>query len=278
MLHRTVLVVALCAISVASTNVQGQRQPLSDGDIADIAVLLKLEDTRQFDKAELSRILQSKHPEVRRRAAVSIGRINDQGGAALLETARNDSDTEVVASVAFATGQLKLDSAVPWLDGLLSATRTSPAVSREAAQALGKIQTPEARRALTNYLTAATYSDAAAATIGEALLSYGRDSEKGDAELIARWATAADVEVRWRAAWALFRKRSPAAAPHLLKLVGDSSPEVRYWAARGLSPAVVEGAGLDRAKVTSRLNSLAVTDPDRRVRTEALRALLQYRR
>jgi peptidylprolyl isomerase len=276
MLHRGVLALSLCATIVAAANTQGQRQPLADSDIADIAVLLKLEDTRQFDKAELGRILQSKHAEVRRRAAVSIGRINDQRGAELLEAARNDSNAEVAASIVFATGQLKLASAVAWLDERLSSPQTPPAVSREAAQALGKIQTPEARAALAKYLTAATHSAASAPTIGEALLSIGRFTDKGDIAPIVRWSTSPDVEVRWRAAWALFRPRDPAAGSHVLKLAGDESAEVRHWAVRGLSPAIVEGAGLDRAQVTSRLNSLAVSDPDRRVRTEALRALLQY--
>jgi HEAT repeat protein/cyclophilin family peptidyl-prolyl cis-trans isomerase len=276
MLHRCVFALAFCAAITAAAAAQGQRQPLSDADIADIAVLLKLEDTRQFDKAELGRILRSKHPEVRRRAAVSIGRINDQRGAELLQAARNDSDADVEASIVFATGQLKLASAVEWLQLLLASPRTPPVVTREAAQALGKIQTPEARGALANYLTAAIYSDAAAGTIGEALLSIGRYTDKGDIAPVVRWAAVPDVEVRWRAAWALFRPRDPAAAPHLLKLIDDASGDVRHWAVRGLSPAVVDAAGLERATITSRLNALAVRDPDRRVRTEALRALLQY--
>ena len=71
MVHRAVVAFA---VSLAISSVPAgrtQRQPLSGTDIGDIAVLLKMEDTRQFDKAELGRILGSKHPEVRRRAAVS---------------------------------------------------------------------------------------------------------------------------------------------------------------------------------------------------------------
>ena len=276
MVHRPLFVLALCAAFTVPAAAQAQRQPLSDADITDIAVLLKLEDTRQLDEAALARMLRSTHPEVRRRAAVSIGRINNPGGAALLEAARGDRDVEVEASIAFATGQLKLGAAVPWLDGLLSSPRTPPAVSREAAQALGKILTPGARAALAKYLTAATYSKESATTIGEALLSLGRFTDKGDIAPIVKWSTVDDEGVRWRAAWALFRPRDSAAAPHLLKLIDDASAEVRYWAARGVSPAVVEGAGLDRAQVTARLNALVARDPDRRVRTEALRTLLQY--
>jgi peptidylprolyl isomerase len=73
----------------------------------------------------------------------------------------------------------------------------------------------------------------------------------------------------------LFRPRDPAAAPHLLKLADDPSAEVRFWAVRGLAPAQVSAAGLDVNAISARLRK-AVSDPDRRVRTEALRVLVQY--
>jgi peptidylprolyl isomerase len=53
-------------------------RPLLLSDIDDITVLVRLEDTRRADEATLARILQSAHPEVRRRAAVAVGRIADQ--------------------------------------------------------------------------------------------------------------------------------------------------------------------------------------------------------
>ena len=93
---------------------------------------------------------------------------------------------------------------------------------------------------------------------------------------IVRWATSGDVEIRWRAAWALFRLRDPGGVPDLMRLATDSSPEVRYWAVRGLAPAVVDGAtGVTRA-AASALLARATRDGDRRVRTEALRALAAY--
>ena len=243
-------------------------------DIDDIAMLLKLEDTRVFDATILGRILRSSHPEVRRRAAVSIGRIAKEEGRPLLVTARTDADTEVVASVAFATGQLKDPTATTWLGSLLDHADTPPSVGREAAQALGKILTPDARVALSRYLTNAPMT-APALVVGEALLSFGRFPDKGDVAPLVRWITANDPEIRWRAAWSLFRPADSAAVPHLLKLADDPSPEVRYWAVRGLRPAQVDQAGIPRATTSAKLVA-ATKDPDRRVRTEALRALLQY--
>ena len=248
---------------------------MAAADIDAIAQLVMLEDTRQFDEAVLATLLKSSHPEVRRRAVIAVARIVNPAGRALLVSARKDDDVEIVATVAFATGQLKDPDAVPWLSELLMARNTPPAVGREAAQALGKIRTPAARTALAQYLTGAPDASAAAPVIGEALLAIGRFTTREDIAPIVRWATAADPDVRWRAAWALFRPRDPAAVPHLLKLSEDPSAEVRFWAMRGLAPALVTEAGLDLARTSARLRD-AVRDPDRRVRTEALRVLVQY--
>ena len=269
------------ALAAAGPLASGPR-PLSSVDIDDIATLLKLEDTRQFDAATLECILKSSHPEVRRRAVISIGRIAKEPGRALLAELRTDGDPDIVASVAFASGQLKDAGAVAWLGGLLDNATTAPAIAREAAQSLGKIRTPEAQVALARYLTNAS-PNAPALIVGEALLAIGRftkddlkrDLAPEDVAPIVRWAEAKDEEIRWRVAWALFRPRNQAAVPHLLKLTDDKSAEVRFWAVRGLSPAVVDQAGLDRATVSARLLA-ATRDKDRRVRTESLRALLQY--
>jgi HEAT repeat protein/cyclophilin family peptidyl-prolyl cis-trans isomerase len=137
-------------------------------------------------------------------------------------------------------------------------------------------------------------SDAAA---GEALLAIGRHPRGGDLAPVVRWMKSPSPDVRWRATWALFRLRDPAAMPHLLTLSNDVSGDVRYWAVRGLGPippAAQRGrAGGDgtagapppppdppvdralEAKYSARLRG-ALKDPDRRVRTEALRALGGY--
>src|SRR5687768_4222195 len=212
------------------------RGGLAEADILDLAQILKLEDTRQFDQEALSRLLASKHPEVKRRAVVAVGRIVNAGGSALLVPLRQDPSAEIVATVAFASGQLKDATAVAWLGQVLSATTTPSPVKFEAARALGKIRTPEARTALAAYLTSADGSSVTSAVVGEALLSLGRFTAREDIAPIVKWATSPDAEVRWRATWALYRPRNPAAVPWLLKLTEDSSPEVRFWAARGLTP------------------------------------------
>jgi HEAT repeat protein/cyclophilin family peptidyl-prolyl cis-trans isomerase len=251
------------------------RRPLADADIDAIARILKLEDTRTYDEAALSEFAKSPHPEVRRRAAQAVGRINDPRGRALLGAARSDTDVDVLATVAFSAGQLKDNDAVSWLGDLMASPRTPRAVAREAARSLGKIQTPEARAALAAYLGSAPASAMSPSVVGEALFSIGRFTARADLSPVVKWATSRDVEVRWRAAWALFRVRNPDAARELLRLASDPSAEVRFWAVRGLVPAVVDTGGVDRAAVVAKLRA-AVRDPDRRVRTEAVRALVNY--
>ena len=257
------------------------RRPLASADLNDLATLLMLEDTRQYDEAALARVLKSAHPEVRRRAAITIGRLNDSRGLALLQTVRADSDPVIAAAAIFAIGQISQPQSIEWLGTALSATGTPPAIAREAAQALGKMARNKeaiqaARAALIAYLAKAQQTPASVPVIGEALLSVGRFPHEGDITPIARWATSTSDEIRWRAAWALVRPRDGSAFPHVMKLVDDPSPEVRYWAVRGLAVASAEAAKQALPPVSSKLASIVRRDADRRVRTEALRVLLAY--
>ena len=300
MLGRRVVGVGLVAV-LAATVVAAQtprRRPLAPADLDAIATLLKIEETRQFDEATLGRLLQSAHPEVRRRAAQTIGRVINPRGSALLGAARGDASADVVATVAFAYGQLKDADAVNWLADEMAGPAVPPAVAREAARSLGKIRSPEARAALVRYLGQAPVTAAASSVAGEALLAVGRFTAPVDPTALAavvRWSHSTDAEVRWRAVWALYRPRDMAALPDLLRLSRDASGDVRLWATRGLGapppptagrgtaatplppapPPAVPFSEADRERASSRLRE-ALTDSDRRVRTEALRALATY--
>ena len=122
-----------------SSGLAQQRRPLGAADLNDLATLLRLEDTRQYDEAALSAVLKSAHPEVRRRGAITIGRLADARGLALLATLHKDQDPGVAAAVVFATGQISQPDSIEWLSGRLSSPSTLPAIAREAAQALGKM-------------------------------------------------------------------------------------------------------------------------------------------
>jgi HEAT repeat protein/cyclophilin family peptidyl-prolyl cis-trans isomerase len=251
-----------------------RRPPLDSAAISDIAKLLLLEDVRRFDTLELTRLLGSKHPEVRRRAMLSVARIKDGRGIELLRARPLDADTALAATTVFAGGQLRDTLTIAWFDSLLSNPRTPPTVAQEAACALGKIKTAAARDVLARYLAKAVSGPNTNATIGEALLSIGRSTARGDIAPITKWSTSSDEEIRWRATWALFRQRDPLAVADLLRLSSDGSALVRSWAIRGLVKTQADSASLgDRAEAKL---LVAVGDPDRRVRTEAIRALGTY--
>src|SRR5687768_2781945 len=118
------------ALAVLSTDMHAQRA-LAPADVDDIARLLMLEDRRQLDDTSLARILRSAHPEVRRRAALAVGRIANARGRPLLIAARGDADTAVFAAVVLGTGQLADTSAVSWLASVMTASRTEAGIATE---------------------------------------------------------------------------------------------------------------------------------------------------
>ena len=258
-----------------SSPLHAQKAPLAERDIADIATLLMLEDTRDFNSDVLQRILRSEHPELRRRAALSIARINDARGRALVRAAYPDRDTAVSATLVFGVGQMKDSAAVMWLDTLLKEPKTPVTVAFEAARSLGKIRTPDARGVLASYLAHVNEAAGTRAVIGEALLSLGRFKTRGDIAPIVRHTRSRDEEVRWRAAWALRVSGDPAAVPELLRMSADRSAIVRFWAVLGLTAPRVDSSGVTRAAALHRLIA-ATHDTDRRVSTEAIRALIGY--
>jgi HEAT repeat protein/cyclophilin family peptidyl-prolyl cis-trans isomerase len=269
------LVGALCVFVAPSAGAQAKaRRPLTAADIGDIATLEMLEDRRQFDSTELARLLASSHPEVRRRAAISIGRIANKRGIALLRAKPLDVDTAVAASVVFAVGQLRDSTTVGWMDSLLGNPRTNPAVAGEAAIALGKIKTAGARATLARFLAKGVVGQRNTPALREALLSIGRSTARGDITPIVRWTRSPNEEVRWRATWSLFRPRDPSAVTSLLAMSRDRSPIVRSWAVRGLTQSQADSAGV--APMAEKRLLIAIGDTDRRVRTEAIRALATY--
>src|SRR4029079_10586017 len=89
-----------------------------------------------------------------------------------------------------------------------------------------------------------------------------------------KWTSSPDEELRWRATWSLFRPRDPTAVGQLLRLSDDPSAHVRSWAVRGLVKSQADSASLGERAESKLL--VALRDTDRRVRTEAIRALGSY--
>jgi cyclophilin family peptidyl-prolyl cis-trans isomerase/HEAT repeat protein len=271
------------ALNVASLAAQQPRRPLDAAAIDNIARLEMLEDYRTFDDTALARLLVDSHPEVRRRAAITVGRLADKRGLRLLTARPLDPDTAIAAAVVFAVGQLRDTAAIAWLDSLLRAPDTAPTVAAETAISLGKIEnaiatargtTTRGRDALARYLMATPANPFTEAAISEALLSTGRAAVRGDLAPILHWTTTRHADIRWAATWALARLKDPRGVAALLTLAHDPIALIRSWAVRGLARPAADSAAL---VVPAEAALLAATrDADRTVRTEAVRALGTY--
>ena len=268
-----ILLVAAPLAKSAPLAAQDRRRPLGASDVNAIARVLMLENRREFDSATFARALAAPHAEVRRRAVLAIGRILDRRGLAMLRARPLERDTSIAATTVFAIGQFRDTASITWLDSLLSAPRSAPTVAAEAAIALGKIKGAGARPALARYLAAAPANAVYSPALGQALLAIGR-STRGDIAPIVKWTRSAVDEIRWRAVWALYRPRDPAAVSTLLAMSRDTSGLVRSWAVRGLGRAQADSAQLGVPAEAALI--AATTDADRRVQAEAVRTLATY--
>ena len=94
-----------------------------------------MEDRRQVDTLNVAqrvaRLLAADHPEVRRRAAITAGRLADTRSIPLLLARPLDPDTAIAASVVWAIGQIRSPGSVVWLDSILTSAKTAPTVAAE---------------------------------------------------------------------------------------------------------------------------------------------------
>lgn len=258
----------------APSSAPGPRQRLGSQEVQIVARLLQLEDTRLFAEAELRDAAMSQSPEVRTRAALAIGRLQQPQGIPLLAGLINDPDTSVAATAAFSLGLIGDSSAVTMLVPLLtdSAGRGRPTVVAEAVYALGKLRSSAAHSALSAFLST---SPVASAPVGSALLAIWRFPLSADVTPIMRWTSAPDPDIRWRAAYALTRRPTPAATRALLQLATDTDARVRAAALRGLTAPLADASGVGAAAALP-IVLTAAADSSYPVRIAAIRALAGY--
>src|SRR5512135_190601 len=272
------VVAALLLAAGASPAVAQATTPAQDeATVGLLAHVLALSDARRFDGAVLRQALQSDNPGVRVQAALAAGRIGDADAVELLVAGLNDSVVAVQAAAAFALGLLKEPAAV---EPLLAIVRSVPPASQgprelEAVTAIAKIGGPGGADAIRLVLQAAPLGQTVPPTASVAALEAWRLGARAPVAQLVALADNADESVRWRAIYSLGRLRSVAAAPVLVRALGDPSTAVRAVAARGLSATTVDSSGLGRGDVVARLRAL-VSDADAGVRINALRALATF--
>lgn len=251
-------------------------EPLSESDIHLVSTLIAISDRRLYDSATMSAAAVSPEARIRRQVALAAARIGGSEARALARHLLLDADSAVAAAAAFAIGELADTSAVPVLsDRLTAPDSTSNALERaEVAEALGKIGDEAARAALRGYLLTADSVGAVPAVVGAALIGGWRSGIADSAPFI-RWTSAPDPEIRWRAAYALTRRRFPDAVPILRSLLADADARVRAMALRGVQRPVLEQAGVPVQEVAGEVMPL-IGDTAYEVRVEAVRALATY--
>ncbi|HEV2801149.1 MAG TPA: peptidylprolyl isomerase [Pyrinomonadaceae bacterium] len=259
--------------------------------------IVRAEDERRFDAADLGALLSDANAAVRARAALGAGRIGDARAVAplvvLLQTDKNEA---VRASAAFALGETESSAAAEALLGVLERKSTAAAgVSPTAAAAAGETIQVRARalEALGKIAAAMPQSEAARAKeIGRVLLveletrgripanrelarlgltAVLRARPEGAPRVVALFLDSTDARLRADAANTLTRLRAKNANDQLRKiLAADTDAVVRANAARALGAAEDKGAFdllLERAQ----------NDRDERVRVSAIRSLATLR-
>ncbi len=242
-----------------------------------LAQLLEWEDRRSLGDGKLEELaLTDPEPQVRARALLALGRIQDAAVTPSLIKAMQDPDAGARAAAAFAAGQLGL----AW-EGLaeepkgaltnalleLEGKEQDGAVRAAQLEALSKLASPAALERLSTRLLGTPPE-----VQGRAALGLGVAVRRG-AALSANALTAlaplirkdAPVPTRYGAAYALAMSKSLAARPSLLLCAADDSSDVRALCARGLGDA-----GLETDAVALRR---LLDDGDYRVAVEATKAL-----
>ncbi|HEY1403163.1 MAG TPA: HEAT repeat domain-containing protein, partial [Pyrinomonadaceae bacterium] len=136
------------AQAFAQTRRATPRRPAARAQVIPEETLLRIvraEDERRFDTADLGALLSDANASVRARAALGAGRIGDARAVApLISLLQTDRDARVRAAAAFALGETESGAAAEALLNVVERkTATSvgetPGVRARAVEALGKI-------------------------------------------------------------------------------------------------------------------------------------------
>ncbi len=244
--------------------------------------IVRAEDERRWEDADLGALLLDKSAAVRRRAALAAGRIGDAGAVVPLSNLlRRDTNDGARAMAAFALGEIEADAGADVLLETLRMTKT-PEVRARAIEALGKIAAAlpaaqgERKRALGTAILNALDAERRQARASRDVVLLGltaalRAKPDGGGKIVALFLSSTDARARGDAANTLARLRAKDGLETLRRLlVSDTDANVRANAARALGAA-------EDATAFDALLARAAGDADLRVRVSALRSLAQLK-
>jgi cyclophilin family peptidyl-prolyl cis-trans isomerase len=243
-------------------------------DVVLYARVLRAADQRALDTALVTTALSSPDAEVRRAAARMLSQVAPRNRARALPLLRgltHDADSVVASAAVFGLGLVRDTASVALLASLF---RDSGTAAASAAWALGEIGAPASSTISTLLRSAAGQknADRAQRASALALLIAASKIRPLDVPALAPYADSHDAGLRWAAAYAVARQRTPAGARMLLNAIGPDAP-FRAELARELSAPTVGDSLRDSA--IARLRALA-TDADPHVRISAIRSIATF--
>lgn len=253
-----------------------------ESQIEVLAPILAAADARDWKEAALQRGLTFPDSTVRRQAALAVGRIGDPAGVRLLVPLLEDSVLTVRVGAVFALGLLRDTAAVqPIIARLTSPPALDPATGAEAITALARIGGPRAAAFLDGVLTRREQLVVTETRdmVARAVLESWRLGRLAPVPSLVPFLRDTTEDLRWRAVYALGRLRgaAPLVKDQLPVALSDGNAFVRANAARGLTRAFADSAGLAPATVADLL-ARALTDAEPQVRINALRSLGGFKR
>ena len=265
----------LAALNGSPAHAQGE------ASIETIASLIQLEDTRRWDAAVLQRALSDADTMVRARAAMTVGRLGDLRGTTLVLPLLEDPEVSVRPAAAFALGLLRDTAAVEPLVRTLTTPPGADLVTvAESITAIARIGGPGAAAfiagALSGRITIATGQAESARQ--RLVFEAWRLGPMAPVDILVPLMADTSAVVRWYATQSLGRLPQAArpSGERMVSALRDQLAIVRAIAARTLTPAYADSAGLPRATVTGLLER-ALVDDDPGVRVNAVRSLGLYR-
>lgn len=236
--------------------------------------IVKAEDERRWDST-LENLLNNPKSEIRKRAALAIGRIGDEKALPALISHLHDSP-EVIAMVLFAFGEIESIKESEEILEFLKNTSQLTEIRIQAIEAAGKIVAANAKdekaielgkEILKNLEIEAENPKPNSKLVSAALTAVLRARPEGAENVVVKFLDFADSRVKADALNTLARLRAKNANEKSRQLLAtDNDPVVRANAARLL------GVGEDKTALDL-LVKAATEDEDSRVRVSAIRAL-----
>lgn len=224
-----------------------------------LRAVVRAEDRRDWAGGELARALSHPDAEVRARAALAVGRVQDSTSVPALAAVLADRDVRVRREAAFALGQVGHRSARTALERAL--TDRDPEVVALAVEALGKCGDPAATAAVVPFVRRGTTEQRM-----RACESLWRLADTSATSALLAALPEREAAVRWRVVYALERLMVPdRIVPAVIPVLTDPDPLVRAHAARTL--------GRLKSRMATAALVEALGDPDPAVVVHAIRSL-----